>query len=542
MQDNFSRFERKCRCGELAMTCGARPDGDVSLRSLIVAAFSLLLGASAEAGAAGAAGAATSAPPNVLFIAVDDLNDWVLGGRAGLRAPNLDRLMARGTTFMNAHCASPSCHPSRLAVMTGVRPSTSGIDHNVYSQKQASWRTGPASGTGALAKAIVLSQHFRNHGWHAAGTGKIFHGLQWVDGSENEPEAWDAYFPSALDQIPLQVRPDDLIEDAATGIIGARPLGGGTDRRGQVFGAHALKVADSKMSDAQVADWAVAQLRSPPTGKPLFLAVGLFRPHMPWEVPEKYFDLYPLDTIRRPEVRAGDLDDTHGHNRVPWHEWILANEEKFQMWERMIQGYQASVTFFDAQLGRVLDALDASPIAGNTIIVLWSDHGMHFGEKQNWEKFTLWERSTRVPLIVVVPGVARAGGRVTSPASLIDVYPTLCELAGLSVPAQCEGTSLVPQLRDSRAARTVPAITTQTQGRQSGHAVRDERWRYIRYFDGFEELYDHANDPAEYDNLAGNPQFAAEKTRLRAWLESVRAPLDGKYSGMAEARPRKKNE
>ena len=489
-----------------------------------------------------AASAATPVRPNILFIAVDDLNDWVIGGREGIRAPNIDRLRARGTTFMNAHCASPSCHPSRLAVMTGVRPSTSGIDHNVYSQKRASWRTGPDSGTGALAKVIVLSQHFRNHGWHAAGTGKIFHGLQWVDGSENEPEAWDAYFPSALDQIPLQVRPDDLIEDAAAGIIGARPIGGGTDRRGQVFGAHPLKVPDAKMSDAQVADWAVAQLRSPPAGKPLFLAVGLFRPHMPWEVPEKYYELYPLEKIRRPEVRAGDLDDTHGHNRVSWHEWILANEEKFQMWERMIQGYQASVTFSDAQLGRVLDALDASALAANTIIVLWSDHGMHFGEKQNWEKFTLWERSTRVPLIVVAPGVARAGGQVTSPASLVDVYPTLCELAGLAVPAQCEGTSLVPQLRDPRAVRTVPAITTQTQGKQSGHAVRDERWRYIRYFDGFEELYDHASDPGEYDNLAADPKFAAEKSRLRGWLERVHAPLDGKYRGVAEARSRKKNE
>jgi arylsulfatase A-like enzyme len=476
--------------------------------------------------------------PNVLFIAVDDLNDWVIGGRAGIRAPNIDRLLARGTLFANAHCASPSCHPSRLSVMTGVRPSTSGIDHNVYSQPQASWRTGPESGTGALARAVVLSQHFRAHGWRATGTGKIFHGLQWVDGSENEPAAWDAYFPSALDQIPLQVRPDDLIEDAAAGIIGERPIGGGTGRRGQVFGAHALKVADQEMSDAKVADWAIAQLREPRRNQPLFLAVGFFRPHMPWEVPQKYFDLYPLRDIQRPKVLANDLDDTHGHNRVSWHDWVLANEEKFQMWERMIQGYQASITFMDAQLGRVLDALDASPHADNTVIVLWSDHGMHFGEKQNWEKFTLWERSTRVPLLFAGPGVPHRGTRVSSPASLIDIYPTLCELTGLPIPPQCEGTSLVPQLRDPSTPRTMPAITTQTQGKQSGHAVRDQRWRYIRYFDGFEELYDHDSDPDEFTNLARDQKFAAEKSRLRGWLEQVRAPLDGKYPGMA-ANPRK---
>lgn len=484
-------------------------------------------------GVAGPTFAAGASKPNVLFIAVDDLNDWAIGGRPEVRTPNLQRLIARGTLFTNAHCASPSCHPSRLAMLTGVRPSTSGIDHNVYSQPQASWRTGPQSGTGALAHAVVLSQHFRTNGWRAAGTGKIFHGLQWVDGSENEPEDWDDYFPSARDQIPPQVRPDDLLDDAQSGIVGKRPIDGGTGRRGQVFGAHPLQVADEKMSDAQVAEWAIAQLKAPPRQEPLFLAVGFFRPHMPWEVPQKYFDLYPLAGIQRPKVLAHDLDDTHGHDRVSWHEWVLANEEKFQMWERMIQGYQASITFMDAQLGRVLDALDASAGANNTIIVLWSDHGMHFGEKENWEKFTLWERSTHVPLVVVAPGVTRPGSRVESPASLIDVYPTLCELTGLPIPPQCEGTSLLPQLRDPQAKRTAPAITTQTQGKQSGHAVRDDRWRYIRYFDGFEELYDHASDPDEFTNLAADSKYAAEKARLRGWLEKVHAPLDGQYAGAA---------
>src|SRR4051794_37508880 len=251
----------------------------------------------------------TSARPNILFIAVDDLNDWVIGGRSGLHTPNLDRLIARGTLFSNAHCASPSCHPSRLSVMTGVRPSTSGIDHNVYSRKEASWRKGPDSGTGALESAVILSQHFRSHGWGAVGTGKIFHGLQWVDGSENEPAAWDDYFPNALDQIPTQVRPDDLMEDSAMGIIGQRPIGGGLGRRGQVFGAHPLNVPDEKMSDAQVADWAIAQLKRA-YDQPLFLAVGFFRPHMPWEVPQKYFDLYPLEKIQRPKILADDLADT----------------------------------------------------------------------------------------------------------------------------------------------------------------------------------------------------------------------------------------
>lgn len=499
------------------------------MRSLHPRALTLALLFAFHVSSLFAASTPPATKPHVLFIAFDDLNDWVLGARAGVKAPNLDRLMARGVTFTNAHCAAPSCHPSRLAMMTGVRPSTSGIDRNVYSRPEASWRTGPAAGSGALARAVVLSQHFRDNGWRAIGAGKIFHGLQWIDGSENEPSAWDDYYPSALDQIPTQIRPHDLVPDSESGIIGERPLGGGIDRRGQVFGAHPIQAPTEKMSDALVADWAIGQIKKQPAAgtPPLFLAVGFFRPHIPWEVPQKYFDLYPLDKIELPPDVPGDLDDTKDHDRVSWHEWVLANDAKFQMWRRLVQGYLASITFADEQLGRVLDALDASPLAKNTVVVAWSDHGMHLGEKKNWEKFTLWEKSTRVPLIVAGPGVAKPGSRVSQPASLIDVYPTLCELAGLPIPAQCEGTSLLPQLRDPATPREVPAITTQTQGKQSGHTVRDERWRYIRYYDGFEELYDHSVDPGELKNLAADPAYAAEKKRLLGWLEKVRAPLAG---------------
>ena len=253
--------------------------------------------------------------------------------------------------------------------MTGVPAYASGIDHNVYGQKTASWRTGPNSGTGILEKAVVLSKYFQNNGYKSIGTGKIFHGLQWVDGSENEPDAWDDFYPSALDQIPPQPRPDDLQDDAITGIVGVRPIDGGTGRKGQVFGAHPLQIPDDEMADGKSVAWALEQLKKP-HDRPLFLAVGIFRPHMPWEVPQKYFDLYPLDQVQRPEIQEGDLGDTHGHDRVKWHEWVLENEENFHMWQRLIQGYLASITFMDAQLGRLLDGLDASPIAGNTIIVL----------------------------------------------------------------------------------------------------------------------------------------------------------------------------
>lgn len=497
----------------------------------IVPFLALLIPLSLPVASVGKAAPSAQSPaqaPNILFIAIDDMNDWVMGGRPEIRTPNIDRLRAAGVSFVNAHCASPSCHPSRLSVMTGVRPSTSGIDRNVYGRTTPSWRKGPDSGTGALENAIVLSQHFRDHGYRAIGAGKIFHGLQWVDGSENEPTDWDDYFPSASDQIPFQPRPDDLIDDHVAGIIGERPIGGDTGRRGQVFGAHPLALPDEKMSDYQVVDWALRQLQAPQE-KPLFLAVGLFRPHMPWEVPQAYFDLYPLADIHRPKVLSGDLSDTHGHNRVSWHQWVLANEEKFQMWERLIQGYQASITFADAQLGRLLDGLKKSPLSKNTIIVLWSDHGMHFGEKENWEKFTLWNRSTHVPLIIALPDGTNRGASVNSPASLIDIYPTLCELAGLPIPAQCEGTSLKPQLSNPTAVRSEPAVTTQTMGLQSGHSVTSERWHYIRYFDGFEELYDLENDPNEFTNVAADPKFADIRQGLFDALKRTGAPLDGDY-------------
>ncbi|MCP5116063.1 MAG: sulfatase [bacterium] len=440
--------------------------------------------------------------PNVLFIAVDDMNDYVncLGGRDGVITPNTDGLAARGVLFRNAHTASPACHPSRVALLTGVRPATSGISQNVYTQPRASWRASPA-----LKDAVTLPRHFRDNGYVAMGGGKIFHALQWASGTENEPESWDSYFPDPLDTIPHQILPPGYDPKLI------RPEG----RHGW-FHWQALDEPDEKMSDHQVVDWAVGELGKRQE-KPFFLAVGIFRPHMPWHVPRKYFDMYPLEGLKLPEIQEGDLDDTHGHDRRNWHQWVLENEQ----WPQALQSYLASTTFADAQIGRLVDALDVSAHAANTIVVLWSDHGMHIGEKENWEKFTLWEESTRVPLLFVAPGVTAAGGRSTRTVSLLDIYPTLAELCGLERPAQLEGTSLVPLLRDPAAERGEPAITT---FRGNNHAVRTDRWRYIRYANGDEELYDHQRDPNEFTNLAGKPEHAELISELARWLPQGTAP------------------
>ena len=461
-------------------------------------------------------------PPSVLFIAVDDLNDWAgcLGGREAVHTPNLDRLAARGTLFTNAHCAAPACNPSRVAVMTGVRPSTSGVYRNAQS-----WRSAPR-----LARAITIPEHFRAGGYTAVGGGKIFHALSWIrEGygkQRNDPDIWDAYFPSK--DRPM---PDALWPAAANVTISekgyvqwdplASPPGASGGRPPHFFDFAPLAEPERKMADYRVVDWAIGELGKD-HAKPFFLAVGLYRPHIPWFAPKKYFDLYPLDDVFLPKIRENDLDDCPQaalrNVRRGWHQWLVENDQ----WRAAVQGYLACISFADAQVGRLMEALDRSPHAENTIIVLWSDHGMHIGEKQHWEKFTLWEESTRVPLVIVAPGTTNEGARCAQPVSLVDIYPTLIKLCGLPERDDIEGTSLVELLRTPSARREEPAITTWGRG---NHAIRTDRWRYIRYSNGEEELYDHQADPDEFVNLVcTDPAGSAPVIkRLAKWLPRVNA-------------------
>jgi len=428
--------------------------------------------------------------PNVLFIAVDDLNDWVgvMQGHPQVRTPNLDRLAARGTFFDRAYCASPSCQPSRVAVLTGLRSSTSGV--YVNGQKMR----------GLLPNAVTLPQYFTKHGYRTAGGGKVFHH------GDLDPQSWPEYF----DQ-PQDPEPDPLIAGPINSHFTWQPLD---------------DVGDEAMGDYQVVSWArdwLAAASPGPDAPPFFLAVGFYRPHMPLHVPRSYFDRHPLDQLKLPVLKPGDEDDLPpiGHwtatNRG-YHEKITAAGE----YEKAVQGYLASIEFFDGQLGRLIDALDASEHGKNTIVVLWSDHGWDHGQKRHWSKFALWEQSTRVPLLVVAPGLTTPGSRCSATVSLLDLYPTLAELCNLPRPAEAEGQSLVPQLRDVAAPRVEPAVMTFGP---NNHAVRDARWRYIRYFDGGEELYDHDADPHEWTNLADRAELQPTKDRLKQWLPKVNKPL-----------------
>jgi arylsulfatase A-like enzyme len=433
---------------------------------------------------------APAARKNVLFIAIDDLNDWVgcLGGHPDARTPNLDRLVSRGVLFTNAHCNAPLCNPSRASLMTGVRPSTSGV----YQNNQ------PFRLSKVIGDAVTLPQHFRASGYRAIGGGKIYHGAY------PDPQSWDEYFPSQEKN-----KPDDPMPPK-------RPLNGIPDAAHFDWGP--VNVPDSQMGDVQVVDWAIGELRKQQP-KPFFLAVGLYRPHLPWYVPPKYFDLFPLEKVTLPQVKDDDLNDVPPIGRkMARPEGDHANVVKYKQWRKAVQGYLASIAFMDATLGKLIDAFDDSPHAANTNIVLWSDHGWHLGEKLHWRKFSLWEESTRNVLAFVAPGITRPGGRSPRTVSLIDIYPTLIELCGLPARAGLEGVSLGPLLRDPNAAWPRPAITT--YGRNN-HSIRSERWRYTRYSDGGEELYDHNVDPLEWENLAGRPQYATIQRELARWLPQV---------------------
>ena len=475
---------------------------------------------------------AGAARPHVLFIAIDDLNDYVspLDHHPGVKTPNFDRLAKRSVTFANAHCAAPACHPSRVAMMTGVHPVRSGIYRNLFGAHGPRWR----HESPVLKDAVVLSRHFRDHGYRALGGGKIFHTLQWTPGdSQNDPDAWDDYRGDPLDPISADWPRPKLVPDQKTGLTPGRPLGG----QHQLFGAAALDLPDEKTGDHMVVDWAIGEMNTP-REQPLFLAVGLFRPHIPWEVPRKWFDMHPLDAVKLPAHRDDDLEDAHSHGREGWHKWVVGNGQ----WKPFMRGYLASISYVDHQLGRLLDALDASPMKGNTIIVLWSDHGFHIGEKENWEKFALWDQTTRVPMFIHAPGVSRDGAKTRQPATLTDVYPTLCELAGLPVPEQCTGTSLVPQLRDPGTPKTQLAMTSFQfhDEKTPSHAVADPRYRLIRYGNGFEELYDLEKDPNEFRNLAADPALAAVKARLTKALPGNAAPNRGVPKASPYNRHRKK--
>ena len=441
---------------------------------------------------------ATPARPNILLISIDDLNDWVgcLGGHPQASTPNIDALAARGTLFANAHCQAPVCQPSRASLMTSLLPSSTGI-----------YFLNPGIADSPVAsKRITLPARFAREGYQMLGTGKLFH-------------ATSGQVFSRLGEY-----------GGGFGYFGPQPAKKITYQQGHpLWDWGAFPDETKQMPDMQIADWATRAL-SRPYDSPFFLAVGFFRPHVPMLVPQEWMDEHPRDQIKLPIVSSEDVNDisdyakhlTTRHHVAPTHRWITDNNE----WQHAVQAYLASATFVDACVGKVLRALEKSRYRKNTIVVLFSDHGFHLGEKQRWAKRSLWEDGTRVPLIISVPGLP-TGQVCTQAAGLIDIYPTLLDLCNMSAENKHEGVTLAPQLENSQAPRTKPAITTFGPG---NHAVRSERWRYIRYRDGSEELYDHRSDPHEWNNLAADPARKDVMQAHRQHLPKMEHPILGKGS------------
>ncbi|TDU73196.1 choline-sulfatase [Prosthecobacter fusiformis] len=444
--------------------------------------------------------------PNVLFIIADDLRDYVgwMGGHPQTVTPNMDRLAKMGMRFTNAHCNFALCNPSRTSLLTGMLPSSSGVFGN-----EQDWRRSVQ-----LTDRATLPEHFKNMGFATAAGGKIFHanhggpdGLLtgWHGGRRGfeQDAAWETRFPEPGIQIP------DM------------PIHTGQNFNGLNiwhWDWGQINVPDELTDDGAVTTWAAGFLRQK-SRKPFFLSVGLYRPHSPWYVPQKYYDMFPLEIIRLPEVKADDLEDvpafakTHdkpgGH-----HELILKNAK----WKEAVRGYLASVAFCDAMLGQLLDALASGPNAKNTIVVFTSDHGWYLGEKKMWHKGRLWEEATRIPLTIYAPGITKEDTVSDQPVSLIDLYPTLCDLVKVTRPEHLDGQSLLPLLRDPSAKSPRPAVTTMGGGDRASYAARSDRWRYIRYADGSEELYDHQNDPHEWTNVASEITHEAVKKDLAAFF------------------------
>lgn len=443
---------------------------------------------------------AADSRPNVLFIAIDDQNDWIgcMGGHPQVKTPAIDALAKRGTLFANAHCQAPLCNPSRSSLLTGLRPSSTGI-------------YGLAPGireVGQTKHHITLPQTFTRAGYFTFNSGKIYH-----DGSMRGGDQ-KAEFNEYGSRGPLS-RPKQPVANLPW--PGRHPL--------MDWGVFPEK--DEDHADWKIADSAIDALKRAPADRPFFIAAGFRLPHVPCFAQQKWFDLYPEAGLKMPPVKEDDRADLPKfadflHWKLP--EPRLSTLRKYDEWKPLVRAYLASVSFMDSQVGRVIAQLEATGRADNTIVVLWGDHGWHLGEKLITGKNTLWDRSTKVPLIFAGPGV-KAGQICRRPAELIDIFPTLLALAKMPARGDLEGHSLVPQLEDANAPREWPAITTHNQG---NHGIRSEDWRYIRYADGSEELYDMKNDPNEWANLASDPRHAAQKAGLAKWLpKNDKPPVPG---------------
>ena len=458
--------------------------------------------------------------PNVLFIAVDDLNDWggSLGGNKAAITPNMDRLFKEGVLFSNAHCSQAICSASRNSILSGLHPSSSGW--------YGSTKTMQNSYEDVMGEHTMLPQYFKENGYKTMAVGKIYHaGVS--DYKERTDDFWHETGPKYSVRGELRKRGD--------GYGGTKfypfPKGGSqmvahygedyADGNSLSYGPLDREdMPDGRMYDEIIAEWACERI-SEEQEEPFFLAVGFVRPHAPFTAPREFFDLYDLDAIEIPSVPDDEMSDVPmlgkaiSYGRLKGGDHYAVKNLSDTFWQEMVYGYLASVSFVDAQIGKVMEALEKSGHADNTLIVLWSDHGQHLGEKRKWRKQSLWEEATRVPLFFKAPGMTRGGEVCDEVVSLLDIYPTLLDACELPAASKLQGQSLTPFLKDPEKDREEPVLMSWRYG---NHAVRSKDWRYIQYRDGTEELYRHPQDSGEHRNLANRPESQEVIQSLKKWI------------------------
>lgn len=457
------------------------------MRTPVAAAFCLALtligGLSAEA--------AEAHKPNVLFLIADDLNcDLHCYGHPRVQSPNIDKLAERGVLFERAYCQYPLCNPSRASFLTGRRPDETTVENNGLHFRDV------------IPDTLTMPQLFRKNGYFVARVGKLYHygvpGQIGTDGLD-DPPSWE----QVVNPIGRDKREEDKIFSLVPGSFGG------------TLSWLAADGTDEEQTDGIGADEAVKLLEAH-QDEPFFLAVGFYRPHTPYVAPKKYFDLYPPESIELPELSPADK------SRVPEAAYASLKKEEANMDDRLrreaIQAYWASISFMDAQVGKVVDALDRLGLADNTIIVMTSDHGYHLYDHGLWKKMSLFENSARVPLIIAAPGAKGNGQSTKSITELVDLYPTLADLCGLEAPEYLDGTSQRPALDDPSKSVKEAAFTQVRRGRKRGYSVRTDRWRYMLWDDGQqgEQLFDVRADPRETRNLAGDARHASVVVELKS--------------------------
>ena len=458
-----------------------------------------------------------NAKPNILYISIDDLNNWIgyLEGHPQVKTPNIDRLVSRGIAFTSAHCTTPICKASRTAILTGLSETKT----KVYSNGDKFSST----------DYTLLPQYFAEHGYETYGAGKIHHSNinKKIFQTAYDPEQrWSPFDKKEIlytkKELPSKgtANPRHVIKKGPGGKAYVMPFNRMPSERapkstkGESFDWHAFDLPDDAFGDGKITDWAIDQLKNHNTEKPFFIGLGYYRPHIPLYAPKKYFDLYPLESIQLPEVRADDLADIPEPGRKRALAAVTAGTHKHVMahnqWRQAVQAYLACISFIDSQIGELLDYLDKSPHAKNTIIVVFSDHGWHLGEKQAWGKYSGWIHSTHVPFIICPPDSA-VNSLCDEPVSLLDVYPTLIDMAGLPK-RKLDGVSLVPLLEN-------PSLSTQrvvkTHIGEGNYSLINKQWHLIHYKEGDEELYDIQKDPMEFDNIIGNREYHSVIEKLK---------------------------